>query len=1078
MSQAKEKKARKRVPISCLNCKKRKVKCNKERPCAGCVKNNVAHLCVYVEPVWAESLSFMAVDGLASSDALQKPQAAASLPSAEATISKQAAELKCLRAQLAHLSAGKPGGAPTLEAVKRLAVAPIVVQDLQQRLWQTLQRNHTVISVLTRLNPSRDKKSAPVVFGDNYFELSNFGNMSAPKNAAQPSPLGLYSWLNIIRLDAQLSGLWYKITSLQKSYYLYKQSLLKQSSHSAASATSGNSSDSPTCSHRTCPVVACEFNTMLEESEILARREPSRSASPPSTKSSGPVFDGSAAIEMLEQLQKMWRKVKNHAAVARPLNFAQLDFLVQLYFNKVGSCPYKQACQASDVESRNLLQPFERHIRNTFHCVDDELCLNVGVLASDVLDDHMLKAIKTKAVYVSMLSIVVDEAIECVVSRSALSDDTAATFQSVFGADFFHPKNSSLALPMAENVEILQRISLRDGGMVSTLLAYLSLLVAMLNCLLNRYDRLEYSLEIRDAFTQVFEILFESIGTDLHCLELWCDPAQICYDSDTQDEVSKIRLLFCQLWSDIVRIVNLATLNFMPVLKQSRHLDAQVLLLLRTIVQAEQANTHVRFLDSLAAQSLNDRICNPLNALQVGYLISRATFVLLNGVYGNRVQSRVTISELAVLVSQLSGWVDKISHTTLSPAKYFELRLMLQVVELMLLAVIVYQGEELGDTELLSNVIPVLFSKCLDINKFLQGSCGQFAKTRHASPVLVIIAEALARISHLIAGLLIRFSAEKNVRKGAPAKDAPAVLVYEPKLGAASWITISAETKDNLIRETDSTMVLLDKNATIDDMAKNTKIWRFYSTFIRTSHRINSESYAKLHAEAFKSQKLLSMCPVMPRFKYPVSATRTGVGACPVLHGGLAGSMDFRDAKSVTPPLTHFLSPGGLEPAKTWLRPVTHADSSSLTSSPLRLLPSAPAILPASKLTTTEAAPDSKLCETLPAACSTGANSKKRRYLESQDASGGFEDAYKPELKYAPFVQRYAPALYACATPSSASQPPTVPHTPTGSKQEQLDIIDWDSLPNFDFAFMEDESLMMQVNKSDINGLFTESMFL
>lgn len=49
------KRKRNRVPLSCTICRKRKVKCDKGRPhCVQCTKTGVAHLCHYMEQVWAE----------------------------------------------------------------------------------------------------------------------------------------------------------------------------------------------------------------------------------------------------------------------------------------------------------------------------------------------------------------------------------------------------------------------------------------------------------------------------------------------------------------------------------------------------------------------------------------------------------------------------------------------------------------------------------------------------------------------------------------------------------------------------------------------------------------------------------------------------------------------------------------------------------------------------------------------------------------------------------------------------------------------------------------------------------------
>lgn len=52
----KPKRQRNRVPVSCLACKKRKVKCDKGKPaCGGCVRNGVGHLCQYINPPWIDN---------------------------------------------------------------------------------------------------------------------------------------------------------------------------------------------------------------------------------------------------------------------------------------------------------------------------------------------------------------------------------------------------------------------------------------------------------------------------------------------------------------------------------------------------------------------------------------------------------------------------------------------------------------------------------------------------------------------------------------------------------------------------------------------------------------------------------------------------------------------------------------------------------------------------------------------------------------------------------------------------------------------------------------------------------------
>lgn len=53
--EVKVKRKRRRIPLSCTICRKRKIKCDKTRPrCEQCTKSGVGHLCHYMEQSWAE----------------------------------------------------------------------------------------------------------------------------------------------------------------------------------------------------------------------------------------------------------------------------------------------------------------------------------------------------------------------------------------------------------------------------------------------------------------------------------------------------------------------------------------------------------------------------------------------------------------------------------------------------------------------------------------------------------------------------------------------------------------------------------------------------------------------------------------------------------------------------------------------------------------------------------------------------------------------------------------------------------------------------------------------------------------
>ncbi|CUM68363.1 uncharacterized protein PRCAT00006085001 [Priceomyces carsonii] len=168
---------RKRVPISCLNCKKRKVKCDKQKPaCGGCVKNGVPNLCEYIEPQWASSAPRPAVCSLDQKNlALQQ----------EKVVMSQRLEIEDLKRKLSVLE-------------------------------QLSAKHSNEITVLKKLNVNSEDDKALEVDKDYTTSLQDIGSKD------------IYTWRCLVKLDPHLTALWYKITRLQKAYHLYKMDSLRK----------------------------------------------------------------------------------------------------------------------------------------------------------------------------------------------------------------------------------------------------------------------------------------------------------------------------------------------------------------------------------------------------------------------------------------------------------------------------------------------------------------------------------------------------------------------------------------------------------------------------------------------------------------------------------------------------------------------------------------------------------------------------------------------------------------------------------------------------------------------------------
>lgn len=168
-------KKRARIPLNCSNCRRRKVKCDKQRPaCGGCVRNHVGHLCEYDVPLWADTDN-------------QKP-----LPkdNQQLIIEAQKREIESLQRQLQ-------------------------LQVKQTAVNEASGFDDSKIEVLYRLN---DVTSDPLVISkDMVIHVTK-------KPQPVKSVRDVYSWVSVIKLDPTLSALWSKIHTMQKMYYLYKSS--------------------------------------------------------------------------------------------------------------------------------------------------------------------------------------------------------------------------------------------------------------------------------------------------------------------------------------------------------------------------------------------------------------------------------------------------------------------------------------------------------------------------------------------------------------------------------------------------------------------------------------------------------------------------------------------------------------------------------------------------------------------------------------------------------------------------------------------------------------------------------------
>lgn len=920
----KEKRKRRRVPLSCLNCKKRKVRCDKSRPCAGCVSNNVGHLCVYVEPEW-----------------VQTPGQTAEL---QARLDAQADELERVRAQAAELEAQlaakdlKPAFGPARSSHGSAASDA----DHPPRHSVPPGDQFTALTVL-RLPQSKKR-----IDNDGFYTMHGFH--------VTPRPYGadMYSWPAVVRADPHLTALWRRILSLQRSYHRYK-TLLKQPA---------------ACGHHRCPVVACELLVALEKTPSTLSAEPQPGTAKPASKAP-PAAHPESAVDVLTALRRFWAEITACGWNTEQLSAGQLAFLVEHYFAPAAHGP----------EPPPLLGLFKSDLLALFLQDGANARLDVGPIAPQLLDSAVVHFLEGKTVFLAMLALVVDEALDAL--HGAPDPETRRRFQAMFPLELAPApsKGSDLLYLVVSHTQYLLKA---PNTSWKSLLAFLALVVAVLNRLTALYDSDDTQMNVTEAFLDIMEPFLVLMKDFSFSLRTAADPVKaespdpgientyllppqlpdgakcpVGFGAGAEplrplrDPEPKPRkcpfdhgmdaktpqpavpdplpaepllldlatsLCLSRIFSDTFRLVNFATFAVVP-LKMLDHLKA---LLDSFLAKAVATNAHAD-VQQLAKTQLH--LPELATELQVQTVMARASVLLKQCVHGDAVPA---LSELNALMIEARLLGDDMGLTRLRMVRYFEARAALFYMELFLGLLVLLQHEANSDRDAAQSLFPPLLMRCVDFNKFMQSSILQFSKGPSPAYALAATGEFVARVSHLAVALLIRMKPPKPTHSPAPGvPDGPFTPSFHfnmPPMPPSALLAMSARgstppimaganlpptpecltylmgpvevpvsVKEDVIREMDRTVQLLESVSSKEALQHRTKIWKFYMTFVRNSHKSGQLSYAGLDMEAL-GVRMMDKCPIMghqtsaarneamcPFSKMPGRTPGdTKVGRCPV----------------------------------------------------------------------------------------------------------------------------------------------------------------------------------------------------
>lgn len=916
---------RKRVPIACLNCKKRKVKCDKGRPsCGGCIRNGVAELCEYLEPSWANNNSNNSLkEGLPSiSDGFVQDHGKIQVQ--EQLIELQKREIEELKKQL--------------EVIKNSAGGSTITRDLPE---------NDGMYILDKLNPQASISSRSLdVSNDNQHTV-------ASTKYVNNEFIDIYSWINVIKLDPQLTKLWYKITNLQKAYHLFKKNMSEMKLESGMNVKSkspidsnpsvkkndyrvneidftyalGTSGQQDEIQRNKCPVIECGFNFMVEDKQksngetlFGSKNTPiTLQSTPLSLSASEPQYVSSlnelADTPIIKQcpfkdtpqnvsvdsliswnnenkikdtvfiLQNMWDSILCLCRGNDKLNHKQLYFLMDFYFNS----------NQFEIESRNLFKFYKSEIQKIILRNGDTISLNIQPFGIKVEEHETLTRLNSQGIYLSMLALIIEESLDILrqVARLDLMSDLTIQFQILFPAEIVY-----LTLGYKNNniLGIIQEflLGLKDESQkvdkLRPSLSGITCCVGLLNREIANNKKQASKPNTKSNFSGLFVLLMNTFLSEDNSLEIWKDPKMVNFSNESKRRNTDLKAHFCYLWYSIIRLANIVTFKFISPIKHLGRYYSIIKNLYGKIAASEIHGVHIDYLRGLKSKEFENLIFD----FKVQFLISRIYFTLNSDIM-NPCTPKPLISDIRGFITKCDDAIKEVNPMYNYKTKDIELCLFLSYLSFFLSYCIFLQAEDVNDESLISEFLPKIFMQCYYFISKLEDIILSESALIDCQYILLSITELLSRFTQISVGLFLRFcNDELRIPKNP--------IIEELALKLNGGMHVDNIAKDRFIiskieQIIERTLSRLTKSSLVDkDKAfRLLKLWGFYLTFVRSISKISSINYANIHANIKGFNSMMenpTNCPVLTDNKGNKSNIED-LKKCPVFNHNPTGSVSM-----------------------------------------------------------------------------------------------------------------------------------------------------------------------------------------
>ena len=881
-------KQRNRVPVSCLICKRRKVKCDKAKPaCGGCVKNGVPHLCEYVEPAWSNS------NGVAKSNA-KNYKSKSHIGQLEDT-KKQLQKDKLINEQRKEI-----------EELKR----QLIDSQKQHSKVQKNDKMELKVTILEKLNVNNASSKSTI-------NINNDKSYTVKRQELENKQVyvDIYAWVSIIKLDPYLTTLWYKITNLQKVYHLYKMNLINAKAKNELNSSPNvlNTVSKKTSykineidfthslvpgvkssnTYLKCPVVECDFNFMFEPSPTpVSTTTPASTTKSDETESPDKVcpfrkdFEHTSSIDrqnelsadsmnFLKKIQTIWNSILGLLRGNETMNYTQMNFLIDFYF-------HDKKCTT---ESRNLLSFYKTEIQAIIRQDGGIFSLNFTDDQSRSDEDRYFNLI-LKGLYLCMLSLIIEESLEITRLEASLRDINSISpeFRSLFPSEMLYLglgyKANNILLIVQEYLLHVSNDKIFSEK-ISESLIYIVCCTAFLNREIANYKKQGASSDSKSRFQTIFTQLLNNIFSKRGYLEVWKNPQEIgLTNNESEQRLRELRLGMCYLWSDLIRLVNLATFNITDLISHPEKLLDLIFKFYDKIEECDKYNNHIIFIGDHG--SIEDKTL--VNTLSINYLISRIYYSLRYGIV-NADKIKLTTNKLLKMIDKCEPWkLDNNLHNS-TTIRNLETRCIFHYLSLHLSYIIILQNEEEGHDISFNKLYCDFFVQFCEFILFVETAIKNEPRSSGSQHVLLLVTELLTRAIHFIIGILLRLGNTDEL-SSTPALINKLISIIDNSLVVGEVSTEQEVYQSlhkrivNVINQTISSLIesyLTGKEKAI----KLSKFWHFYLTFIKNSHKMSSIDYATVHANIpmFKGMNSQNMplCPIAPE-------QTNGTQKCPVKH--------------------------------------------------------------------------------------------------------------------------------------------------------------------------------------------------